>query len=345
MTVDLLGAELEEMEAFCQSRGIPRYRARQMAEGIYRRNIGSWRELAVLPRATREMLAAQAPLPVPTVVDTRSTGDGTVKYLLQLADGQKVETVSLAYTYGTVACVSSKAGCRQGCVFCASHVGGCIRDLTAGEMLAQVQELRRRAPDGKIAGVVIMGTGEPMENYAATVRFLRLLQAPYGLEMSPRRITVSTCGIVPGILRLAEEGLPVTLAVSLHAATDELRSRLVPVNRRYPIRKLLEACAAYFQATGRRVTFEYVLLEGINDSPEEAKRLSAMLPVKWGHVNLIPVNPVAGRPFRTPSREKMGRFADILRRGGLGVTVRRSLGQTIGAACGQLRAHPFQEGN
>ncbi len=345
MTVDLLGAGLNELEEFCLLRDIPRYRARQMAEGLYRHNIRSWQELVVLPRETRDMLDVEAPLTVPTVVDTSSTGDGTQKYLLELADGQKVETVRLTYTYGKVACVSSQAGCRQGCVFCASHVGGCIRDLSAGEMLAQVQALRREAPAEALAGVVVMGTGEPLENYAATVRFLRLLQAPYSLEMSPRRITVSTCGLIPGILRLADEGLPVTLAVSLHAATDELRSQLVPANRRYPIKKLLEACATYFQRTGRRVSFEYVLLEGINDSLEEAKRLARLLPAEWGHINLIPVNPVSGTPFRPPSREKVAQFAGLLRREGIGVTVRRSLGRTIGAACGQLRAYRFQKGD
>ncbi|MCL2031545.1 MAG: 23S rRNA (adenine(2503)-C(2))-methyltransferase RlmN [Oscillospiraceae bacterium] len=330
---DLLSQTPEELAGLLVSLGEPSYRAAQVFSALH----GGARDAAdmtALPLKLRERLA----FPRPEPLTEQLSADGTRKLLFGLEDGQTVESVLLEYEGSssenpeTTVCISSQVGCGQGCAFCASALGGKARDLTAGEMLGQV--LYCGVP---VSRVVMMGIGEPLDNFENTVRFLRLLSHPKGLGMSLRRVTVSTCGLVPGILKLADLGLPVTLSVSLHAPDDETRNILMPVNRRYGLQELLFSCRMYFMKTGRRVSLEYALIRGVNDAPRQAAALAALLKEDRPHINLIPLNPVEGKPYRSPPREDAGRFADVLRQNGLSVTVRRRLGNDIDAACGQLR--------
>lgn len=322
------------------SLGEPAYRARQIMAWIYRRGIADPGRMTDLPVPLRDRLALLA-CPCEAVLQRRQSADGTLKLLLACPDGVAFECVRLRYGYGYTACVSSQAGCAGGCAFCRSGEGGLERNLTAGEMVGQVLALN--AAGGRpITRVVLMGGGEPLANYAEVLRFLRLATSSDGLGLSPRRITVSTSGVVPGIRRLAGEGLPVTLSVSLHAADDRLRDRLVPVNRRWPLAELLAACRDWARLTGRRVSAEYVLIGGVNDRPEDAARLARLARGTFGHINLIALNPVPGFPHPPPSREAVAAFARQLRRSGVPVTVRRPLGRDIDGACGQLRASSRQ---
>lgn len=328
----------DDTKVFCERLGEPAYRARQVFRWVHGRGAVDWAVMTDLPVALRERLARVATIGHTRVVERREDRrDGTVKLLLELSDGETVETVLLRHDYGNSACVSTQVGCRMGCAFCASTVGGLVRSLTAGEMVEQVLAVQRNlGPEERVSHVVLMGIGEPLENYDQVVRFLRLVHAPDGLGIGYRHVTLSTSGLVPGIRRLAGEGLPITLAVSLHAPNDELRTRLMPVNRHHPIHELLAACDEYAARTGRRVTFEYALIDGVNDLPELARELGRLLRGRLCHVNLIPLNP-SGRGLAGSSPERVRAFAGILRRYGVGTTVRRELGAGIDAACGQLR--------
>lgn len=338
--LDLLSQSPEELTGLLTSMGEPSYRAGQVFTALHR-GVPDAMGMTVLPLGLREKLRFFRPEPIAEQVSS----DGTKKILFRLHDGETVESVLLRYdgTSGepsassqSTICISSQAGCRQGCSFCASTVGGRTRDLTAGEMLGQV--LYCGTP---VSRIVMMGIGEPLDNFDNTERFLQLLSYPKGVNISLRRVTISTCGLVPEILKLADLGLPVTLSVSLHAPDDGTRSELMPVNRRFGLQELLFSCRIYFKKTGRRVSFEYTLIAGVNDSPEQAKVLAELLREDiqgmGAHVNLITLNPVEGKPYRPPSREDANRFVDILRRQGVSVTVRRKLGNDIEAACGQLR--------
>ena len=266
--------------------------------------------------------------------------DGTVKYLMEMNDGEKIESVFMKYEHGNTVCVSCQAGCRMGCTFCASTLRGRTRNLTASEILGQIVVIGRDTGE-KVGGIVMMGIGEPFDNYDNAMRFLRLVSSPDGLNIGLRHISVSTCGVVPGILRLAEEGLPVTLSLSLHSADNERRSRLMPINKKYPLEEVLSACRTYFEKTGRRVSFEYTLIAGENDSAEDAKRLSAVLKKYMGknplHVNLILLNSVDETGYSAPQREMANRFKEQLLSLGVNATIRRKLGSDINASCGQLR--------
>lgn len=338
---NLKDLSVAELEAWLAARGEPAYRARQVFHWLHRRAVCSFEVMTDLPASLRARLAAEAS-PGCAAVRRRleDPRDGTVKLLLELADGQAVEAVGLRYRFGLTACVSTQVGCRMGCAFCASTVGGLVRHLTPGEMVEQVLAVGRDAGEGaRVGRVVFMGIGEPLDNYEALVKALRLLHAPEGLGLSYRHLTVSTCGLVPEMRRLAGEGLPVNLAVSLHAPEDELRTRLVPVNRRYPLAEVLAAAGEYGERTGRRVTFEYALIAGVNDHPELARSLARRLAGVRGprpHVNLIPLNPT-GRGHQPSPPERVRAFRDVLARAGVAVTVRRALGSGIHAACGQLR--------
>lgn len=341
--LDLKSMSVAEMEAAFAGFGAPPFRARQVFRWMHRRAACDFAEMTDLPGDLRARLSVEADLGCAVVVRRQEDpDDGTVKLLLRLGDGETVETVLLRYRFGHTVCISTQAGCRMGCAFCASTVGGLARNLTSGEMveqvLAAVRELRARSgdPEARVSRVVLMGIGEPLENYDAVVKFLRLIHEPAGLALSYRHMTVSTCGLAPEVRRLAREGLPITLAVSLHAPNDELRGRLMPVNRRYPLGDLLPACAEYGERTGRRVTFEYALVEGVNDAPELARELARLLRGTLGHVNLIPLNP-SGRGLRGSPPERVEAFRGALERAGVAVTVRRELGTGIDAACGQLR--------
>lgn len=336
---DLRGFDREAMEAFALGEGQPAYRGRQLLRWIQGRAVTDFEAMTDLPAAWRASLKARIPLePADVVRRQADPEDGTVKLLLRLADGELVETVRMRYRYGFSACISTQVGCNVGCRFCASTLGGKRRDLTAAEMAEQALAIQRELlPRGeRLSRLVLMGMGEPLENYAETVRFLRLAHEPEGLAISYRRMTVSTSGVAPAIERLAEEGLPVTLAVSLHAPNDELRRRLVPMNNRYPIARLMEAVRLYAARTGRRPTFEYVMIDGVNDAAEHARELAGLLRGLPNHVNLIPLNE-SGRGLASSPAERIEAFRQVLERAGVEVTVRRSLGRRIDAACGQLR--------
>ncbi|MBX6351025.1 MAG: 23S rRNA (adenine(2503)-C(2))-methyltransferase RlmN [Clostridia bacterium] len=329
----------EELASFVAELGEPAYRARQLFHWLHGRGATGFDEMTDLPAALRARLAETASTGAATVarrlLDPR---DGTVKYLLAMADGAAVETVAMRYRYGTTVCVSSQVGCRQGCIFCASTIGGKERDLSAGEMVEQVLAARRGAPEpARVNRVVVMGMGEPLENYDELVRFLRLLREPFGLAIGLRHVTVSTAGLVPRIDDLAREGLPVTLAVSLHAPTDPLRTKLMPINRRFGVQEVVEAALRYQQATGRRVTFEYALIADTNDDLGLARELGRLLAGTGAHVNLIPLNHVPGSPLIPSPPERIRAFRRELLALGVSATVRRQLGTSIEAACGQLR--------
>lgn len=332
---------LPELEERLVAAGYPAYRARQVWGWAYRQLVGDYAGMRNLPAALREELATTLPLDLLTPVRTLTADDGeTIKTLYRTGDGQLLETVLMLYPDRATVCVSCQVGCAVGCAFCATGLMGLTRNLSAGEMVAQVASAMREARQrGRaLTNVVMMGMGEPLQNYAETLRFIRIIHDPDGLGLGARRITVSTSGIVPRIEALAEEALPVNLAVSLHAPNDELRSRLVPINQRYPIAALLEAVDDYIEKTGRRVSFEYALMRGINDSEEIARELAALLRGRLCHVNIIPLNPVDVLPYERPDPAGIERFANTLRAAGIPTTVRYSRGLDIDAACGQLRA-------
>ncbi|MCL2003536.1 MAG: 23S rRNA (adenine(2503)-C(2))-methyltransferase RlmN [Oscillospiraceae bacterium] len=309
----------------------PAYRRKQVFSWLHQHTVQSFDEMTNLSKALRAELAERYALDLPRETERQASADGTQKILWRLTDGEMVETALMRYKHGVSVCLSTQAGCRMGCAFCASGAHGFSRDLSAGEMVSQALYCGE-----SVNHVVLMGTGEPLDNFEQTVRFIRLISHPEGRGLSPRHISLSTCGNVPGILKLADSGLPVTLSVSLHAPDDETRSRLMPMNRKYPISMLMEACGKYFMKTGRRISYEYVIINGLNDSPGHARRLKALLRGKPAHINIIPCNPVAGKPFAPPGADAARRFMREL--DGLRVTARRTLGSDIDAACGQLRS-------
>ena len=339
--MDLLSLLPEELAEIMHEWGEPAFRAKQIfahaAAGVHPM------DMTTLPKPLRERLLSELGWYLPTVVDTRvSAADGTVKYLFRLHDGECIESVLMKYRHGNSLCVSSQVGCRMGCRFCASTIGGRVRDLLASEILGQVIAAARESGE-RVSSIVMMGIGEPLDNYDHVVRFLRLVNHKDGLNIGYRHISLSTCGLVDGIRRLAALDLPITLSISLHAPTDEARSEIMPVNRRYPIAELLAACTEYFAVTGRRISFEYALIAGKNDTPEEAKRLATLLKTTVGadgapvHVNLIRVNAVPETGFRGTSVSAANAFAERLGALGINATVRRRLGSDVNAACGQLR--------
>ncbi len=337
---DLLALFPEEIAAYMQELSEPAYRAgqifRHLTAGV------APRAMTTLPKALRERLEADTVWRLPTVQTKRVAADGTVKYLFLLSDGCCVESVLMRYHHGNTLCVSSQVGCRMGCRFCASGIGGKQRDLFASEILGQVIAATSDSGE-RISNIVMMGIGEPLDNYENVMRFLRLVNHKDGLNIGYRHISLSTCGVVSGIRRLAEEDLPITLSVSLHAADDETRSAIMPVNNRWHIAELLAACGDYFRVTGRRISFEYALIRGQNDSREDARRLSQLLRSTVGrdgapvHVNLIRVNAVKETEFTDVGASGAAAFASWLTREGIGATVRRRLGLDVDAACGQLR--------
>jgi len=321
--------------------GQPAYRANQIWHAVYRELAFSYDEMTTLPAALRAELATLLPLGHPNLEAELESPDGrTRKGLLRLMDGEAVEVVSMEYDNRRTACVSTQVGCAMGCRICATGQAGLSRDLSAGEIVAQVLYVARRLRSGglRLTNVVYMGMGEPLANYDATLASLRVLNDSRGLHLGSRSFTVSTVGLVPGIERLAGEGLQIHLAVSLHAANDRLRDRLVPANRVYPLAPLLRACRDYVDRTNRRITFEVALIAGVNDSPAHAEELARLLRGPLYHVNLIPWNPVVGLSWTRSPDEQVRRFAELLSARGIAVTVRHSRGVEIQAGCGQLRA-------
>jgi len=335
---DILSMYPEELKEFVRSIGEKDFRAKQLYGWMQKG--ASLEEMTNLPAAFRAKLAESAEYRLPVILEKYvSRKDGTIKYLFSLIDGECVESVFMRYEHGNTLCVSSQAGCRMGCRFCASTLQGRTRDLTASEILGQVIAAQRDTGE-RVGGVVMMGIGEPLDNYDNSVRFLKLVSHPEGLNIGLRHISLSTCGLADRIRRLAEEDLPITLSISLHASDDETRSALMPVNNRWPIDALLSACRDYFARTGRRVSFEYTLIGGKNDSIPQAQALARRL--KEGmhavcHVNLILLNEVAETGLSTVARKNAEMFRDELCRSGINATIRRRLGSDINASCGQLR--------
>lgn len=340
---DILGMTLAECKALAASMGQAAFRGQQLYGWMQKGTPLS--EMKNLPAAFRQQLSDACDYRLPQIVQKQvSAKDGTVKYLLRMMDGECVESVFMRYNHGNTVCVSCQAGCRMGCAFCASTLRGRTRDLTASEILGQIAVIGRDTGE-RVGGVVMMGIGEPLDNYDNTVRFLHLISAPEGLNIGLRHISVSTCGLVPKIRALAEEGLPVTLSVSLHASDDAVRDKLMPVNRTYSIDTLLSACRYYFEKTGRRVSFEYTLIYEENDSLAAADALAARLRAAMDgpcHVNLILLNPVKETSFTAPQRERAEAFCARLEQRGIPATIRRRLGSDIDASCGQLRLNHME---
>jgi 23S rRNA (adenine2503-C2)-methyltransferase len=337
----LYDLSLPELEARLSEQGFPAYRARQLWGWAYRQLVSDYSEMANIPASLRTPLSSLIRISLLETVRNISTDDGeTVKTLYRTGDDQVLETVLMLYPDRATVCVSCQVGCAVGCAFCATGLMGLTRNLGAGEMVAQVvgaaREARRRGRE--LTNIVMMGMGEPLQNYAETMKFINSIHDPHGLDIGARRITVSTSGVVPKIDALAAEPLQLNLAVSLHAPGDELRSKLVPINRRYPIATLMAAVDRYIAQTRRRVSFEYALMRGINDSDQTARDLADLLRGRLCHVNIIPLNPVDVLPYERPNAEGIERFAEILRAAGIPSTVRYSRGLDIDAACGQLRA-------
>ncbi|MBO4498432.1 MAG: 23S rRNA (adenine(2503)-C(2))-methyltransferase RlmN [Lachnospiraceae bacterium] len=329
---------LEELTELIKGYGEPAYRAKQIFERIHGGNALSLDEITNIPKALREKLTGDGIdiFPVKILERLESKLDGTRKYIIGLHDGNVIESVLMEYKHGFSICISSQVGCRMGCSFCASTVDGRIRNLDAGEMLGQIYAIQKR--EGiRIHSLVIMGSGEPMDNFDNVVRFLTLISDPLGLNLSGRNITVSTCGLVEKMRELADMKFTLTLAVSLHSPTDELRQTFMPVAKKYSIAQIMDAADYYFEQTGRRVTFEYSLIKGVNDTPECAQELSKLLAGKNTHVNLIPVNPIKERKWERSSDNNVSAFKLMLEKNRINVTIRRGMGADIDAACGQLR--------
>ncbi|MBR5152311.1 MAG: 23S rRNA (adenine(2503)-C(2))-methyltransferase RlmN [Clostridia bacterium] len=329
---------MEELEVLVKEElEEPKFRAKQIFTWLYR-GVSTFDEMTDLSKSLREKLKEGYSTGSLAIEEKYvSSIDETRRYLLQLEDGNHIESVLMKYHHGYTICISSQVGCAMGCAFCASTRGGKVRNLTAGEIVGQVMTVQKDLGE-RISNIVMMGIGEPMDNYDQVRKFLTIVNHPSGLNIGHRHISISTCGLVPQIRRLAEEDLQITLSVSLHAAKDAIRSEIMPVNRKYPIEELLGACKYYIEKTNRRISFEYTLIQGVNDTPEEARALLNLLRGMLCHVNLIPVNPVKETGFRQGSKKSIEAFQHILEQGGIAATVRREMGADIRAACGQLRA-------
>lgn len=339
--IDLKSMDLSELTQFFVEQGQPKFRAEQVFSWIHRGAI-SFDEMSNLSKEFREKLKNIASITYAECFRKQvSKRDGTIKFLWRFPDGNAVESVFMEYKHGNTVCISTQVGCRMGCRFCASTIGGKIRDLTAGEMLEQV--LRAQCNTGKkVSNIVLMGTGEPFDNYENVRKFLSLVNHPKGMGIGMRHISISTCGLCDGIRRLAEENLQVTLSISLHAPDNQTRDQLMPVNKKYPVEELIAACKEYYAKTSRRISFEYTMIQGVSDTDDAARKLAALLKGFPCHVNLIPLHRVEGRDLKPSSAFEIARFGKILEQSGLTVTVRRSLGEDIDAACGQLKSNSEQ---
>ena len=326
----------QEIAGVLKEMGQPAFRAKQLFSWLHK-GVRSYDQMTNIPQNLRLLLAEKYPIHAPEVVRKQeSQRDGTIKYLWKLADGNCVETVLMRYHYGNTVCISTEVGCRMGCAFCASTLGGLVRKLEPYEMLDQV--LFTQVDSGlPVSHIVLMGIGEPLDNFDNVLRFLELVNSPEGMNISMRHISLSTCGLVPMIDKLAEKKLQISLAISLHGPTDEIRDRIMPVNKAYPTDVLLAACRRYYEATSRRIHFEYAMIDGVNDGPEHAQILLKRLKGLPAHINLIPLNHVEESPLKPSSKAAVARFQQILEKGGLTATVRRTLGGDIDASCGQLR--------
>ena len=338
--INIFGMTVGELAEVLSPIGVPKFRAEQIARWLYQRGAQSFSEMTDLSKELRQKLSELFAIGRPTILTQLISADGaTSKLLLEFADKATAETVLMRHSYGNSVCVSTQVGCNMACVFCASTLNGLTRNLTVGEIAAQVLVIEEilHAQGEKVDTIVIMGSGEPLENYDNVLGAVKLLHEKYNLGLSYRSFTLSTSGIVPNIYRLAEEGIPLSLSISLHAPTDEQRSRIMPINRRYPLRDVLEAAKNYAAVTGRRITYEYILIAELNDTAKDAEKLAELLRGSLASVNLIPINPVTERDFQRPGKNSIRRFKQKLEKLKIATTVRQEMGTDINAACGQLR--------
>ena len=328
----------DELSESLKSLGLPTFRAKQVWQWLQQKGVSSFDEMTNLSKQLRDSLSEQYVIKF-CEVERKSVSalDGTVKYLFKLYDGQFIESVLMKYKYGYSLCVSTQVGCRMNCAFCATGVGGFMRNLSASEILSQIHAAQNDM-DIKVSHIVLMGMGEPMDNYENVIRFLKLVNNDDGLNIGMRNISLSTCGVIPGIKKLQNENLQLTLSVSLHAPNDAVRTKLMPVNKKYPVDELLSACREYAQSTSRRISYEYAMFGGVNDTDECAVELANKLKGTLAHINLIPANDVTESGLKSSTPERIKRFSEILEKAGRNVTVRRSLGGDIDASCGQLRS-------
>ena len=345
--INLYNYSLEKLEELMLSLQEKKYRATQLFKWIYEKRVTSFDEMSDVSKLFREVLNRDFCLVKPKIHKEQRSKDGTIKLLLELEDGDKVETVLMRYNYGNAVCVSSEVGCNMGCAFCASGLLKKKRELLVSEMIGQVlvidDILKAEGNNERVTHVVVMGTGEPFDNYENVMDFIRILNHPHGLAIGARHITVSTCGIVPKIYDYAKEGLQINLAISLHAPSDEIRKKIMPISFKYPMNELMEAVKYYEKNAGRRVTFEYILLNGINDSKEDAKKLAKLIKGTLAYVNLIPYNSVDENKYKRSEDKSVRDFMDTLIKCGVNATIRREFGSDIDAACGQLRAKDEKE--
>ncbi len=335
---NLFGLTVEEIADELTKLNLPKFRAKQISEWIYKRNANSFDEMTNLSKEIREQLKKLFKIESAAFIKKLESDDGlTMKFLLRLDDNSAVETVLMRHDYGNSICISTQVGCAMGCKFCASTIKGLERNLTAAEILSEVLFVNSTLENRRIDNIVVMGIGEPLMNYDNLIKFLKMIHSDYTIGLSYRKITVSTCGIVPKIYQLAEENLPITLSISLHAPTNNLRTQLMPVNKNFPIDEVVEAGKNYGEKTGRRVTYEYILIANVNDTAEHANQLSKLLKNQLANVNLIPINPVVERNFKKPSIERVKNFCEYLNNHGIAATIRKEMGANINAACGQLR--------
>lgn len=327
---------LPRLTEYMKELGQPAFRAKQIFSWIHRKLVTDFSAMTDQPKALLQTFAENCTLAAPTIRRRQQSKDGTVKYLLELADGNCIETVLMRYHYGNTVCVSTHVGCAMGCRFCASTQAGRVRDLTPGEIAAEIYTAQKDTGE-RVSHVVLMGIGEPLHNFDNVMDFLTLITCPEGLNIGMRNISLSTCGLVPKIDALAERKLQLTLSVSLHAPDNTVRSSMMPINDAYPLEKLIPACRRYQKTTGRRISFEYSMVRGVNDSPEMARKLAELIRGMGAHVNLIPINPVDGSPYSATDARNVQRFRQMLEDLGVNATVRRRLGADISAACGQLR--------
>ena len=334
---DIKSYTFTELKKEIESIGEKAFRAKQIYEWLHVKLVDSFEEMTNLSKVLREKLEAEYEIPQVQMLERQvSKMDGTNKFLFCLEDGHVVESVLMKYKHGNSVCISSQVGCRMGCRFCASTIGGLERNLKPSEMLGQIYQIQKISGE-RVSNVVIMGTGEPLDNYDNFVKFIHILTDEHGLHISQRNVTVSTCGLVPSMKRLADEQFQITLALSLHGSTQEKRQTLMPIANKYELSEVLDACDYYFEKTGRRITFEYSLVHGVNDLEEDAKELIHILKKRNCHINLIPVNPIKERNFEKPSKKSADNFKNKLEKNGINVTIRREMGSEIDGACGQLR--------
>ena len=339
---DIASYSFEELQEEMLAIGEKGFRSRQIYSWIHEKLVDDFEEMTNLPKALRQKLEAAYEIRRVEMEKRQiSKIDGTNKFLFCLKDGNMVESVLMKYHHGNSVCISSQVGCRMGCRFCASTLDGLERNLTPSEMLRQVYQIQKITGE-RVSNIVIMGTGEPLDNYDNFLKFIHMVSDEHGLNISQRNITASTCGIVPNIRKLAEEKLQITLALSLHGSNQEKRRSLMPVANKYELHEVLEACDYYFEKTGRRITFEYSLVHGVNDTPEDAKELMGILKDRNCHLNLIPVNPIKERNYEKPDKKSAENFKNKLEKNGINVTIRREMGSDIDGACGQLRRKTMQ---